>query len=38
MFQIFGEALLLLVGQARRDTPPARPEVWRRPKGTPRLG
>ncbi len=38
MFQIFGEALLLLVGQGRRDSPPVRREDWRRPKGTPRLG
>lgn len=38
MFQIFGEVLLLLAGQVRRETPPARTEVWRRPKGTPRLG
>jgi len=38
MFQIFGEALMLLTGQGLRDVPPARREVWRRPKGTPRLG
>ncbi len=38
MFQIIGEVLLLLTGQGRHETPPARREVWQRPKGTPRLG
>jgi hypothetical protein len=38
MLQIFGEVLLLIVGQSRRDAPPARRADWRRPKGTPRLG